>query len=43
MPNRHNIPIEFSRFASPFQYSTDNTIFVPTDEPSGHIHARIAR
>jgi len=43
MPNRHNIPIDFSRFAPPFNYTNDNTIFVPQDEPSGHIHARIVR
>lgn len=43
MPNRHNIPIDFSRFAPPFNHSNDNTIFVPTPEPSGHIHARIVR
>jgi urate oxidase len=43
MPNRHNIPIDFSKFAAPFNYSNDNTIFVPIDEPSGHIHARVTR
>ena len=43
MPNRHNIPVDFSRFAPPFQLSNPNTIFVPTDEPSGHIHARVIR
>lgn len=43
LPNRHNIPIDFSRFAAPFDYANDNTIFVPTDEPSGHIHARVIR
>jgi len=43
MPNRHNIPIDFSRFAPPFNYSNDNTIFVPQDEPSGLIHARVTR
>jgi urate oxidase len=43
MPNRHNIPIDFSRFAPPFNHSNDNTIFVPQDEPSGLIHARVTR
>jgi urate oxidase len=43
MPNRHNIPIDFQKFAPPFKYSNDNTIFVPIDEPSGHIHARVVR
>jgi urate oxidase len=43
MPNRHNIPIDFSRNHPPFNYPPDNSIFVPQDEPSGHIHARIVR
>ncbi len=43
MPNRHNLPVDFARFAPPFNYPNDNTIFVPTDEPSGHIHARVTR
>ena len=43
MPNRHNLPVDFTRFAPPFDYKNDNTIFVPTDEPSGHIHARVVR
>lgn len=43
LPNRHNLPVDFSRFAAPFNLSNDNTIFVPTDEPSGHIHARVTR
>ncbi len=43
LPNRHNLPVDFSRFAPPFNVSNDNTIFVPTDEPSGHIHARVTR
>ena len=43
MPNRHNIPIDFQRFAPPFNHSNDNTIFVPIDEPSSHIHARVIR
>ncbi len=43
LPNRHNLPIDFSRFAPPFDYQNDNTIFGPPDEPSGHIHARVTR
>ena len=43
LPNRHNLPVDFGRFAAPFDYANDNTIFVPTDEPSGHIHARVTR
>ena len=43
MPNRHNIPVDLSRFAPPFNYENPNTIFVPTDEPSGLIHARVIR
>jgi urate oxidase len=43
MPNRHNIPVDFQKFAPPFNYSNDNTIFVPIDEPSGQIHARVVR
>ena len=43
MPNRHNIPIDFSRNAAPFNYPSDNTIFVPIDEPHGLIHARVVR
>jgi urate oxidase len=43
MPNRHNIPFDFSKFGAPFDYPADNTIFVPIDEPSGHIHARVVR
>jgi len=43
MPNRHNIPIDFSKFAAPFNHPNDNSIFVPIDEPSGHIHARVVR
>ena len=39
MPNRHNIPVDLSRF----NQDNPNTIFVPTDEPHGHIHARITR
>ena len=43
MPNRHNIPVDFSRFAPPFDLKADNSIFVPQDDPSGHIHARVVR
>jgi urate oxidase len=43
MPNRHNIPVDFSRNAPPFNYAVDNSIFVPQDEPGGLIHARVVR
>ena len=43
MPNRHNLPVDFSRFAPPFAQENLNTIFIPTDEPHGLIHARITR
>ena len=43
MPNRHNLPVDFSRFAPPFAQENPNTIFIPTDEPHGLIHARITR
>lgn len=39
MPNRHNIPVNLA----PFGQDNPNTIFVPTDEPHGHIHARVVR
>ncbi len=39
MPNRHNLPVNLA----PFGQSNPNTIFVPTDEPHGHIHARVTR
>ena len=39
MPNRHNIPVNLAVFG----LDNPNTIFVPTDEPHGHIHARIIR
>ncbi len=39
MPNRHNLPVDLSRFGQ----DNPNEIFVPTDEPHGHIHARIER
>jgi urate oxidase len=43
MPNRHNIPVDLSRFAEPFKLDNPNMIFVPIDEPSGLIHARVTR
>jgi urate oxidase len=43
MPNRHNIPIDFSKNQPPFDFEPNNSIFVPQDEPSGHIHARVVR
>jgi urate oxidase len=43
MPNRHNIPVDFSRNQPPFNFAPDNSIFVPTDEPHGLIHARVTR
>jgi urate oxidase len=43
LPNRHNIPVDFSRFQPPFNYPSNNSLFVPTDEPSGLIHARVTR
>ena len=43
LPNRHNLPVDFSRFAAPFNYDNPNLIFVPTEEPQGHIHARVTR
>jgi len=39
MPNRHNLLVDLSRFGQ----DNPNEIFVPTDEPHGHIHARIVR
>ena len=39
MPNRHNLPVDLARFG----LDNGNSIFVPTDEPSGHIHARVVR
>jgi len=43
MPNRHNIPADFSRNLAPFNFDNPNTIFVPIDEPHGLIHARVTR
>ncbi len=39
MPNRHNIPVNLAQFGQ----DNPNTIFMPTDEPHGHIHARVTR
>lgn len=39
MPNRHNLPANLA----PFGQDNPNTIFIPTDEPHGHIHARVTR
>jgi urate oxidase len=39
MPNKHCLLVDLSRFAQ----DNPNQIFVPTDEPSGHIEARVRR
>lgn len=39
MPNRHCLLVDLSRFGQ----DNPNQIFVPTDEPSGHIEARVRR
>jgi len=39
MPNKHCIPVDLSRFGQ----DNPNEIFVPTDEPAGHIEARVRR
>ena len=39
MPNRHNLLVDLGRFGQ----DNPNEIFVPTDEPSGHIFARVVR
>lgn len=39
MPNIHNIPVDLK----PFGQENRNEIFVPIDNPSGYIHARITR
>jgi len=39
MPNRHNLLVDLS----PFGQDNPNEIFVPTDEPHGHIEARVVR
>ena len=43
MPNRHNLPVDFSRFQAHFDYDNPGVIFVPTEEPQGHIYARVTR
>jgi urate oxidase len=37
MPNKHRLLVDLSRF----KLNNPNQIFVPTDEPSGYIEARI--
>ena len=39
MPNKHCLPVDLSRFGQ----DNPNEIFVPTDEPAGHIEARVRR
>jgi urate oxidase len=39
MPNQHCLLVDLSRFGQ----DNPNQIFVPTDEPSGHIEARVRR
>ena len=39
MPNKHCLPIDLARFGQ----ENPNEIFVPTDEPAGHIEARVRR
>ena len=39
MPNRHNLLVDLAKFGQ----DNPNEIFVPTDEPHGHIHARVVR
>ena len=39
MPNRHNLLIDLQRFGQ----ENTNEIFVPMDEPSGYIEARVTR
>jgi urate oxidase len=38
MPNKHRLLVDLSRF----KMSNPNQVFVPTDEPSGYIEARVA-
>jgi urate oxidase len=38
MPNKHRLLVDLSKF----KLSNPNQIFVPTDEPSGYIEARVA-
>lgn len=37
MPNQHRLPVDLSRFG----LDNPNQIFMPTDEPSGYIEARV--
>ncbi len=39
MPNKHCLPVDLERFG----LDNPNEIFVPTDEPAGHIQARVRR
>jgi urate oxidase len=39
MPNKHCLLVDLSRFGQ----DNPNQVFVPTDEPSGHIEARVRR
>jgi urate oxidase len=39
MPNKHCLLVDLSRFGE----ANPNEIFVPTDEPAGHIEARVRR
>ena len=39
LPNKHNLLVDLSRFGQ----ENPNEIFVPTDEPSGYIEARVRR
>ncbi|HEY5054515.1 MAG TPA: urate oxidase [Acidobacteriaceae bacterium] len=39
MPNKHCLPVDLARFGQ----ENANEIFVPTDEPAGHIEARVRR
>ena len=39
MPNKHCLLVDLSRFGQ----DNPNEIFVPTDEPSGYIEARVRR
>jgi urate oxidase len=39
MPNRHNLLVDLAKFGQ----ENPNEIFVPTDEPHGHIHAKVVR
>jgi urate oxidase len=39
MPNKHCLLVDLSRFGE----TNPNEIFVPTDEPAGHIQARVVR